>query len=332
MANKEPIDYSSFVNEGKTFSYQKEYKTYGDIGSGINRLSMLSSQPVAKTRVVERKAKVDRNFNDIMAGHAEQSEQYIKNMDGILSSYGGYINEFKGRIQPIADALEGNIDGLEKYISDTEDYNKESQKFLADNQDLFLNGIVVDPNSNRTRAEYTGAISDQYATAREGLKRSLSSQGLGVSEGAERELAMNRARDLGMATGQAYSDWRSTYNADTKLKQQGIGDFMGLRGGIESRMNNISLAKAGAADKKLDVARLNTDSYNNILSAQMKKTDARANWNKDLLGYNTMQEDRLLELQQNKANTAIQDKMTKTQMEEGLKRSKLDEWNLSTGK
>lgn len=203
---------------------------------------------------------VSKEFEQAMAGHDATSKNLTNTLKSIYDGYAQYAEDYEGQVQPLIDALGGDIEGMEGYIKD---YNK----LLEDNKDSFLNGIILDPNANRTRAKYTGAVAEQYDNAKDSMRRDMISQGLNPYEnkGAARDLELNRARDIGLASGQAYTDWREGYNRDKQAQQQATGQFIGLNAAGMDAQGKIMEARKGLGDF-----------YGNIMSSKIGAGQAKA--------------------------------------------------------
>jgi hypothetical protein len=199
-------------------------------------------------------------FDKIMAGHDATTQKYVNTLKSIYDNYEQYSKDYEGNVKPIIDALGGDIESMDSYIS-------EFENSLSKNKDAFLNGIAIDPNAARTRAEYTGAVSDQYRTSREKLKRDMASQGLNpyANTGADRELELKRAEAMGMASGKAYSDWRQGYNRDKQAQQAATGTYLGLMGRAGDMRGSILNARAGIGDM-----------YKGVLNSKLAASKERA--------------------------------------------------------
>ena len=219
------MSYSQYFNFGSDPTIQKVKAGYTGYQSGRRFTS--GNRQLYRDKVTAGRADEEANeaFDLIMAGHDATTAQYTNTLKSIYDGYGKYAEDYDGQIQPLIESLTGDIANMEGYI---ENYND----ILIQNKDTFLNGIVLDPNANRTRAEYTGAVADQFDNARKTAKHRMTSQGLNPYEnkGAEREHALERAQSLGSAERQAYTDWRESYNRDKERQQNATGKFIDMQG------------------------------------------------------------------------------------------------------
>jgi hypothetical protein len=249
-------DYFNFGGGPELVSKTGKTNSYYTVGIlGHSRKRQYNAVEDARENTEANKA-----FDKIMAGHDATTAQYTNTLKSIYDGYSNYADDFEGQVQPIIDALGGDIENLTGYM---DNYNE----LLASNKDTFLNGIITDPNSSRTRSEYTTAVADEYDSARESLKRNELSQGRNpyLNTGSTRSQALDRAKALGGAEGQAYTDWRAGHNRDVQSQQNATGQYLGLQANAGRMQGDIINARAGIGSI-----------YGNILNSRISANKEKA--------------------------------------------------------
>ena len=280
------MSYSQYFNFDSDPTLQKV-----DAGK---KAGFMSVTQLYRDRVVPGRADEQANeeFDAIMAGHDATTEKYTNTLRSIYDGYSKYAKDYEGNVQPLIDSMTGDIENMSGYIDNYDE-------LLLQNKDTFLSGIVLDPNASRTRSEYTNATSDYYENAEDKLKRDSLSQGRNPYEnkGSIRDMAMEKAKALGGASGQAYTDWRESYNQDKVSQQNAVSQFIGMQGKAIEGQQGVIDAKRGISDI-----------YGNILNSKIGADKERATGIEGLTSLSEARRQEALALgqqqQENTRNTA----------------------------
>ncbi len=300
------MNYSDFFNGGSVSAPRTENRTVYNPLTG-NRTTQTRMVAGGGSRLG---AAPGGGLDDILAGLDKESEAYVENLKGIYDSYQGYVTDFNEDIEPIMAAMDKDIEGLEDYMGDY-------QGLLSDMKPTFTDGIDVEASASNRRAEYMGAVGDQFGAAEDSMKREMAGQGLNyyANKGAGRDFKLKRAAGMSTASNKAYADWREQHNRDVQAKQAGMATYADLSSREGDMRSNIINARGGMAGM-----------HKGIMDTRLAAETAKASGYEGLLGLTEGRRTEALELGKHQQGMRVQASAANANMATQLTGGELDQW------
>jgi len=194
-------------------------------------------------------------LDEILAGNDQVSDQYISSIKSIYDGLGSNFSKYEGQMLPLIDLMSGDIDRM---VESVDDYASR----IHGMEDVFMNGITLDPSATRTREEYMGNVASQFAGAEDAMRRDMASQGQNPygNTGSTRGFQLARAAATADAGNQAYTDWRKQSNQDAQAKQQAAMGYANLLGNVPGFNAQIMGARGNQGSMYTDLYRSKNES------------------------------------------------------------------------